>query len=232
MLEADVIDALTQLFVVDLALVKDNVACVFDEFAVGERPPQRKRDGGGVLQVVVAKEGHDRLGGFGGVVERHLRKDVVRHVGVGDVVDSTVDPRPKRAVHGAQRSAQPVPFVAAEVRHVRVRVLEIRNEHQVRVAHHVRREVKVPHVADAVRVDGRHEQVQCDQKAEVAPPDAQSFLGQDECRVRVEVRLSLTFVLAGAGRVEEEVAWHPTHTQHEGDLVQVVQWRVFQERMV
>jgi hypothetical protein len=70
-------------------------------------------------------------GGLLGVVEGHLREDVVAHVRVGDVVQRAVHEEAEVPVHGAHRAAQPGPLLLAEVRHEHVRVLQVGDQHEV-----------------------------------------------------------------------------------------------------
>ena len=80
--------------------------------------------------------GLEGCGGLLGVVARHIREQVVRHVGAPDVVVHPVK-RAVRAVDGAQSAAHPGPLVFAEVRQVGRGVLQPSVQHQPRVGPHV-----------------------------------------------------------------------------------------------
>ena len=68
-------------------LVEDDVTIVLHITAARERAPQCVGDRRVVLQVVRTQDTLDVLRSLLGVVERHLREDVVADVSVGDVVE-------------------------------------------------------------------------------------------------------------------------------------------------
>lgn len=137
-----------------LRLVKDGGPRVLDELAARERSPQRLGDRRSVRHVVLPQEGSDVLRGLLRMVKGHLAEEVVTDVGVRDVVDDVVDDGSERPVYSAKRSAEPVPFAAAEVRQKHVRVLQIRDEHEVRVGDHEWHDVVLGYGHEAEGVDG------------------------------------------------------------------------------
>ncbi len=59
-----------------------------------------------VLAVVLLEHGLDGLGGLLGVVERQVREDVVRHVGVDDVMRLVVAEPAQRTINSAESTPE------------------------------------------------------------------------------------------------------------------------------
>mmetsp|Transcript_4030 Transcript_4030/g.7011 ORF Transcript_4030/g.7011 Transcript_4030/m.7011 type:complete len:212 (+) Transcript_4030:97-732(+) len=136
-LRCHVLEALVELHALDLFHV---VALMAD---------LPRRDGKRRAVVVVQPLGFqvrlERLGGFLGMVARHVREQVVRHVRAADVVVHPVE-RAVRAVNGAQRAPHPRPLVLPKVGQVGGRVLQPRVQHQPKVAPQVARPVHHRHL--------------------------------------------------------------------------------------
>lgn len=99
-----------------------------------------------ILQVIRTQHSLDMLGSLLCMIERHLGEDVVADMSVSYMVKGMIQNCTKRAIHGAQRTTKPVPLGATKVWHVNVGVLQICNQHQVIVHHHVWKKVVIQYV--------------------------------------------------------------------------------------
>lgn len=104
-----------------------------------------------------------------------------------------------------------------------VRVLEIGDEHQMIVHHHVGEQVVLAHGGEPVLGAGPHHAGQSEKEAYVRPDDIQAVLGGEQRRIRIEVAVVLALVLSRARGIHQQVAGHPSHGQHDDDLGEVGQ---------
>jgi hypothetical protein len=217
-------------------LVEDDVAFILNELAVGERSPQGTSNGGLVLQVVRAKDLADLLGSLLSMVEGHLGEQMVAHMRVNDVVEGVIQEGAEGSVDSAESTAQPVPLGAAEMGHVDIRVLKVRDEHQMVVGDHVGDNVVHQHRIESEDADAVHEQVHGHEESDISLNDQPVVAFVEKRRSRAEVAIVLSLVLSGstiipcnknkqqqAKRIssthlprciEHQVSRHPANGQH------------------
>lgn len=123
-----------------VAVEHDFAVLLIYKLAVRPRASEGLEDGSVVLVVVLAQNGFDSLGGLLGVVEGHLREEMVDNVSVTDVVvQNVVDT--VVAIDGTQCSAHKSECLWSVVRDGRVRVLQVGDEDEPAVDNHVGNEV-------------------------------------------------------------------------------------------
>lgn len=121
--------------------------------------------------MVISKELSNVFGGLLGMIEGHLAEQMVAHVGVCDMVEDVVNNRPKGSVYGTQGTTEPVPLVAPEMRHEDISVLQVCDEHQVRVGDHVGYDVKRSNGCEPEDVHRVDDAAQAHKKSDVGDHD-------------------------------------------------------------
>ena len=125
-----------------ILLVESDVRIILDVLAVPERSPESHSDGCLIAHVILAEDLLDMLGGLLSVVEGHVGEQMVRHMGVCDVMEEVVEDWAEGSVHCAQSPTEPGPFLFIEVRHVHIRVLQVGDQNKVKVHYQVGNEVE------------------------------------------------------------------------------------------
>ncbi|RUP50129.1 hypothetical protein BC936DRAFT_140253 [Jimgerdemannia flammicorona] len=131
----------TAIHLFSLVLEEHDVTFILHELALRVTPPQRDWDGRVVVDVRLAQNFLDVARRLLRVVMRHLREEVMRHVGVGDVVMKVVQQPAVRPINRQSCAALEVPDRLTVVRQGWVGVLQKGDEDQPEVDHHVRNNV-------------------------------------------------------------------------------------------
>lgn len=142
---------------------------------------------------------------------------MVTDMGIGDVVEGVIEQWTERAIHCAQGTSQPVPFFASEVWHVHISVLQVGDEHQVIVYDEVRHQVIEKNSSKSQSGDGIDQKSKSGEESDVCLNDEPVILRLKESGGRREVVCILSSVLCRTSGVEDEVAWHPSDSQHDED---------------
>jgi len=108
--------------------------------------------------------------------------------------------------------------LVAEMGYVDVSVLEVGDEHQVIVYHHVREKVEESDIAETKELNTVDHTSQGGNETNIGPDDIQTLPRAKQGREGVEVVIDLALVLLGASGIEEEVTRHPSHRKHEDNL--------------
>ncbi len=149
------------------------------------------------------------------MIEGHLREDVVAYMCIHDMVEGVVEKRTERAIYRAEGAAEPRPLLIAEVRHVHIRMLKKSDQHQMIVHDDIRQQIVHEHAHKAIGVDGISQESEGSEEGDVRLHDEPVLIGLEEGGGGGEVVDVLAVVLGGAGGVEEEVAGHPAHGEHD-----------------
>lgn len=197
-------------------LVEDHIAVVLDKSAFSPVAVQSLGNRCVVVDIVFAQLGLQMLCGFDSVVEWHLREHVMALVGVANVMVKVVHDRSEGTVNSAGSTSLEVPFVIAEVRHLRVGVLEVSDADNPSIHAEVRD--SVVHENGQRRED--HRQIgknrSHDDNTAVGVKDVLGLVGLEEGSDGLEVVDPVRGLMAR--EVDEEVQWPSEgEDKEEGD---------------
>lgn len=154
--------------------------------------------------VVVSNDGLDGLGSLFSMVVRDGVEDVMKHMGVVDVMENNVEDTPV-TVNSGESTAEPVPLSVGVVGEDGVGVLEEGNEDKPVVGHKIRNKIVLEDVLGAPFVGGEVHKVEGSDEAEVGHEDKETFSLGEDGGVRPKVVHPGGTLVEVTGGVKEEV---------------------------